>query len=515
MRQITEVLRLNAQGLSYRQISQSVGISASTVQSYLGRAQRAGLSWPLPSDVDDAALESRLFTRTEEELRPGRPEPNWLEVHREHKRGKHVTLQLLHLEYKAVHPDGLSYTQFCVHYRRWRARQDVVMRLEYAAGERMFVDFAGDTVPVTDPETGEIWNAQVFVSVLGASGYLYVEATRSQDLASWLGAHTRAVEFYGGTARAVVPDNLKSGVTVASWYEPELNASYLEWARTYSVAILPARPYRPRDKAAAEVGVQVAERWILAPLRKRQFFSLAELNAAIAEQLRLVNARRFRGQAISRHDLFEELERAALQPLPTTRYEFATWKPARVNIDYHVEFDDHYYSVPYELARQAVEVRATANTVEIMHRGRRVASHARGYGRQRFFTVREHMPAAHRAHLEWTPSKLVAWGATIGPSVAELMETILRTRPHPEHGYRAWLGLMHLGKRYERERMLAACQRALQIGSTSYRSVNAILKNGLDKVPLPLDSDSMAKIVPIQHANLRGAAYYQQSLMEA
>jgi transposase len=331
----------------------------------------------------------------------------------------------------------------------------------------------------------------------------------------WLGAHVRALEWYGGSVRAVVPDNLKSGVTVASWYEPELNPSYLEWARTYSVAILPARPYRPRDKAAAEVGVQVAERWILAPLRKRQFFSLAELNAAIAEQLTLVNARRFRGQTISRRDLFEELERDALQPLPATRYEFATWKPARVNIDYHVEFDARYYSAPYELARQAVEVRATANVVEIIHRGRRVASHARRYDRQRFITVREHMPAAHRAHLEWTPSKLVAWGATIGPSVAELMETILRTRPHPEHGYRACLGLMHLGKRYEPERMLAACQRALLIGSTSYRSVNAILKNGLDKVPLPLESESLAKIVPIRHANLRGAAYYQQALMEA
>jgi len=473
MRQITEVLRLSAQGLSYRQIAQSVGISASTVQSYLERAERAGLSWPLPNDLDDAAIEARLFSRTEEELQPGRPEPDWLAVHRDHKRGKHVTLQLLHLEYKAVHPEGLSYTQFCVHYRRWRARQDVVMRLEYAAGERMFVDFAGDTVPVTDPDTGEVWNAQVFVSVLGASGYLYVEATRRQALASWLGAHVRALEWYGGSAGVVVPDNLKSGVTVASWYEPELNASYLEWARTYSVAILPARPYRPRDKAAAEVGVQVAERWILAPLRKRRFFSLGELNAAIAEQLTLVNNRRFRGQAISRRDLFEELERQALQPLPLTRYEFADWKPARVNIDYHIEFDSRYYSVPYALARQAVEVRATANVVEIFHRGRRVASHVRGCGRQRFFTKPEHMPAAHRAHLEWTPSKLVAWGATIGPSVAELMDTILRSRPHPEHGYRACLGLMHLGKRYAPERMIAACQRALQIGSTSYRSVNA------------------------------------------
>ncbi len=431
MRQVGEVLRLNAQGFSYRRIGQSVGISASTVQGYLERAQQAGLSWPLPEELDEAAIEARLFKRSEEELRSGRPEPNWLEVHRDHKRGKHVTLQLLHLEYKAAHPDGLSYTQFCVHYRRWLGQQDLVMRLEYAAGERMFVDFAGDTVSVTDPETGEVWDAQVFVSVLGASGYLYAEATRSQDLPSWLGAHVRALEFYGGSVRAVVPDNLKSGVTHACWYEPELNPSYLDWARWYGVAVLPARPAHPRDKAAAEVGVQVVERWVLAPLRKRRFFSLQELNAAIAEQVALVNERRFRGQPISRRALFDELERPALQPLPATRYEFATWKPARVNIDYHVEFETRYYSVPYQLARQAVEVRATAGVVEIFHRGRRVTSHTRGYGQKRFFTRPEHMPAAHRAHLEWTPSRLVAWGNTIGPPVAELMQTILDTRPHP------------------------------------------------------------------------------------
>src|SRR5438876_3411427 len=249
MRHISEVLRLAAQGLSQREINTSLGISRTSVRNYLARAEHAGLKWPLPEHLDEAVIEARLFKRTDEGVRSDRPEPYWLEVHHEHKRGKHVTLQLLHLEYKQAHPDGWGYTQFCRHYRRWLGRQDVVMRLEYAAGERMFVDFAGDTVPVTDPETGEIWNAQVFVSVLGASGYLYVEATRSQDLASWLGAHVRALEFYGGPVRAVVPDNLKSGVTVANWYEPELNASYLEWARTYSTAILPARPYRPRDKA--------------------------------------------------------------------------------------------------------------------------------------------------------------------------------------------------------------------------------------------------------------------------
>jgi transposase len=386
------------------------------------------------------------------------------------------------------------------------------MRLEYAAGERMFVDFAGDTVPITDPETGEVWQAQVFVSVLGASGYLYVEATRSQDLASWLGAHVRALAFYSGAPKVIVPDNLKAGVTRACWYEPELNPSYLELARHYGLAVLPTRPAHPQDKGAVEAGVQVVERWVLAPLRKRRFFSLEELNAAIAEQVALVNNRRFRGQPISRQALFEELERPALQPLPATRYEFALWKPARVNIDYHVEFDEHYYSVPYQLARQAVEVRATASIVEVFHRGRRVASHVRGYGRKRFFTLPEHMPAAHRAHLEWTPSRLVAWGASIGPPVAELVEAILNTRPHPEHGYRACLGLMNLVKRYDRERVVAACQRALAIGGTSYRSVEAILKHGLDKVPLA--SEPAAKVVPLQHANLRGAAYYQQRLME-
>jgi transposase len=513
MRHIGEVLRLAAQGLSYHEISRSVGISRTSVHNYLERAHRAGVSWPVAQGLDAAELEARLFQRSAEANRAGRPEPDWLEVRREHKRGKHVTLQLLHLEYKQAHPDGWGYTQFCRHYKRWLERQDVVMRLEYAAGERLFVDFAGDTVPVTDPETGEVWQAQVFVSVLGASGYLYAEATRSQDLASWLGAHVRALEFYGGAPRVVVPDNLKAGVSKACWYEPGLNPSYLDLARWYGLAVLPTRPARPTDKGAVEAGVLTVERWVLAPLRKRRFFSLGELNAAIAERVASVNARPFRGQASSRRALFEELERGALQPLPATRYEFARWKPARVNIDYHVEFETRCYSVPHRLVREAVEVRATASVVEVFHRGRRVASHVREYGRRRFITDPEHMPAAHRAHLEWTPSRLVAWGASVGPPVAELVETILTTRPHPEHGYRACLGLMRLAKRYGHERLVAACQRALATGGTSYTSVDAILKHDLDRVPLVVEPTT--NVVPIRHANLRGAAYYQQLLLEA
>lgn len=514
MRRITEVLRLAAQGLSYRQIGQSVGISASTVQGYVARAKRAGVSWPLPEEVDADALEARLFKRGEDDCRPGRrPEPDWREVHRERTRGKHVTLQLLHLEYKQAHPDGWGYTQFCAHYHRWLERQDLVMRFEYPAGERMFVDFCGDTLPITDPETGEVWQAQVFVSALGCSGYMFVEATGSQDLASWLSAHVHALELYGAAPKVVVPDNLKSGVTKACWYDPDLNPSYLEWAQFFNVSILPCRPYHPRDKAAVEAAVQVAERWVLAPLRKRKFFSLGEANAAIAEQVRIVNNRRFRGQDLSRRVLFEQVERPALTALPTGRYEFATWKPAKVNIDYHVELDNHYYSVPHQLVHEAVEIRATARVVEIFGKGRRVASHVREYGRKRFITKPEHMPASHRAHLEWTPSKLVAWGASVGPPVAELITTILTTRPHPEHGYRACLGLKRLAKQYGPERLSAACQRALAIRGASYTSVHSILNKGLDQVPTV--ADSPPNVVPLVHPNLRGTAYYQQLLLEA
>lgn len=508
MRQIREVLRLHAQGLSRHQISQSLGLSRTSVQNYLARAHGAGLRWPLPDELDDATIEAQLFARDADVSRPGRPEPDWATVHRERKRGKHVTRQLLWLEYKADHPEGLGYTQFCTHYRAWLKRQDVVMRFEYTAGERLFVDFAGDTTPVTDPETGEIGQAQVFVAALGASGYLYVEATRGQDLGSWLGAHVRTFEAFGGAPRVVVPDNLKAGVTKACWYDPELNPSYLDLAQHYGVAVLPTRPGHPRDKAAVEAAVQVVERWVLAPLRKRPFFSLEELNAALAEQTAIVNDRPFRGASLSRRALFDEVERATLQPLPSTRYTFARWKTARVNIDYHVEYERDYYSVPYQLVRETVEVRASATIVELFHRGRRVASHARGTGRRRYITNPEHMPASHRAHLEWSPSRLVSWAKSIGPSVGEVVETILRTRPHPEHGYRASLGLMRLVRRYGADRVRAACARALAINGASYRSVEAILQSGLDRVPLP---SQPAAVAPLRHVNLRGAAYYQQA----
>ncbi len=378
-----------------------------------------------------------------------------------------------------------------------------MLRLEYAAGERMFVDFSGDRMPVTDPTTGEVTFFEIFVAVLGASGMLYVEATRGQDLKSWLLAHVRAYEAYGGVPRVTVPDNLKSGVTKACWYDPEVNPSYLQLARHFNTVILPTRTAKPRDKAAAEAGVLVVERWVLAPLRNHRFFGGGELNRAIGRELTKVNGREFRGQPTSRRDLFLEIERPALQPLPPSRYEFTEIKKATANIDYHVEFDHHFYSVPYQLVRQRVEVWATATTIEIDHRNRRVASHAREYGRRRYITDPSHRPASHRAHLEWTPSRLIKWAGGISPAAAEVAERILLSKPHPEHGYRACLGLMNLAKRYTPTRVAAACERALAMNATSCTSVKSILAQNLDRLPLPSVQLSLVPPPPA-HENLRG-----------
>lgn len=509
MKKIREVLRLKAAGLNIREVAAGTGAARTTVYEYLVRAEGAGLSWPLPDDLDDEALEARLFPPATADLARRRPVPDWREVHRELRSSKHVTLRLLWLEWKEGHPDGWGYSQFCAHYESWLGGQDVVMRLSYPAGERMFVDFSGDKVPFVDPATGEVAEAEVFVSVLGASGMLYVEATRDQGLPSWLMAHVHAFEAYGGVTVAITPDNLKSGVTKASYYDPELNRSYSDLAEHYGTAILPTRAYRPRDKAAVEAGVQVVERWVLAPLRKHTFFSLGELNKAIREKVAELNERAFRGEPTSRRELFCELERPALKPLPATRYELAEWKRVTVNIDYHVEYSDssgrHYYSVPYTLVHQKLEVRATQSTVEAYKGGRRVASHPREHGRRRYITEPAHMPPSHRAHLEWTPSRLVDWARTVSPHAAALAEKILSSKPHPEHSYRACLGLMSLAKRYGNERLGAACERALASGAISYTSVKSILAQNLDRAPLQAPSAAPA---PAEHDNLRGAAYY-------
>jgi transposase len=509
MRKTTEVLRLHAEGFSQRQIAASAGVGKTTVAEYLARAEAAGISWPLPEGMDATALDAALFPAVAaEQVEAGRPVPDWREIHRQLKDPRHhVTLRLLWMEWKADNPEGWNYSQFCHHHRVWLGGQDVVMRLSYAGGQRMFVDFSGDKARYVDPSTGEVVEAEVFVSVLGASGLIYAEATRAQDLDSWLGAHINAWQAYGGVATVTVPDNLKSGVTKACWYDPEVNPSYLELANHFNTVVLPTRTAKPRDKAAVEAGVLAVERWVLAPLRNRTFHSLAELNAAIAERVAALNARTFRGEPTSRTELFAELERDHLGPLAKTRFELAHWKSATVHVDYHVDAGDgHYYSVPYRYVRRRVEVRMTSSTVEVFLSTTRIASHAREHGRRRYVTDPAHMPASHRAHAEWTPERLVAWAGKISDSTAALVEAVLASRPHPEHAYRATLGIIGLAKKYGNDRVDAACARALAAGAVSYTSVKSILAENLDRLPLP-DAAPPAPPPP-DHDNLRGADYY-------
>lgn len=508
MRKIKEVLRLHlGEGLSRRQVSRATGLPYTTVVDHLARARRAGLTWPLPDDMDDAALESRLFTRTAIPAAAARPLPDWAELDRELRSKKNITLALLHLEYKERHPDGYQYTQFCRHYHAWRGKVDLVMRQEHRAGEKCFVDWAGQTVPIIDPRSGAVaFEAAVFVAVLGASNHTYAEAFPSQELEHWISGHVHAFEAWGACPRIVVPDNPRTGVTKAHRYEPILNATYTEMAAHYGTAVIPARPYKARDKAKAEAGVQVVQRWILARLRKRRFFSLAELNAAIKELLAGLNRKPFKKLPGSRQSVFEGIDRPALRALPATRYEFALWRTATVNLDYHVEADHHYYSVPYQLAREVVDVRLSTSTVEVFRKGRRVASHLRSGLRGRHTTASEHMPESHRRHLEWTPTRIVRWAEGTGPQTAALVSAVMESRPHPEQGYRSCLGIMRLGKRYGDDRLEAACTRALAVSALSYRSVESILRTGLDRQPLP---EATALPAARTHEFVRGPDYYR------
>jgi len=503
---IKEVLRLHALGLSQRQIALSCAVGQATVSDYLKAAAAVGLKWADVADWDDDRL--RKAVAPSRETHPGRthpPEPDYAAILHELQTNKHVTLQLLWEEYREQNPDGYRYSRYCDLYRGWLRRRQVVLRHEHRAGEKLFVDYAGATIPIHNAGTGEVWPAALFVAVLGASSYTYAEASQSQGLADWIGAHMRAFEFMGGVPEIVVPDNLKSGVTKACRYEPSVNRTYEEMAAHYSVAVLPARPLKPRDKAKVEAGVLLAERWILAVLRKRKFFTLAELNQAISQLLVKLNDRPFRKRQGSRRSQFELLDKPVLRALPAERYQYGDWETHRVNIDYHVAFDHHWYSVPYQFTQQQVEVRATAATVEIFHRSVRVASHARSHLVDHATTLTEHRPKAHQRHLEWTPSRLVDWAKTMGPATADLFERIIAVKRHPEQGYRSCLGILRLGKQYSSQRLEAAARRAIALNACSYPSVKSILQRNLDSQSIEPAAQPKP---PLDHPNIRGAEYF-------
>ena len=507
MRKIREVLQLrHEQGLSHQAVARACDVGVGTVNRYLRRAAECGLGWPLPADLDDGTLEARLFPRAAPVR--DRVRPDCAHIHRELKRDG-VTLQLLWEEYAQVYPDGYRYTQFCGIYRQWARRLRPSMRQVHRAGEKTFIDFSGKRPALVDRHTGELRRVELFVAVLGASGFTYAEATATQQLPDWVDAHVRMVEYFGGATALWVPDQLKSAITRPCRYEPDVNRTYEDLADHYGAVVVPARPRKPRDKAAAENSVLLVQRWILARLRDQTFFELGALNRAIRVLLDALNDRPLKKLGVSRRALYEQLDRPALRPLPATRYVLARWKRCRVNIDYHVELDRHLYSVPYQLVREQVEVRYTAATVEVIFKGRRVASHPRRHDR-RTSTVAEHMPSAHRAHAEWTPSRLIGWAEKVGPATARLVTRILES-PHPEQGYRTVLGIMRLGRRHGDARLDAASARALAIGSYHYRTVKNILAAGQDRLPL----EPPAETTPTpNHTNIRGADYYAATTRE-
>jgi transposase len=503
MRKIRELLRLRFESrLPQRAIAESLGLSQGAISTYLSRARAAGIVWPIPGELDDAELEALLFPPPPGTPAEQRPMPDWAWVRRELRRAN-VTLALLWEEYRAGAPDGFGYSWFCDLYRGWAGRLKPTMRQVHLADEKLYVDFAGRTAEVIDGLSGEIIPVQIFVAVLGASSFTYAEAVWSQKLPDWIAAHVHAFAYFGGAARQTVSDNLKAGIIKACFHEPMVNRTYADMARHYRTAIVPARPYKPRDKAKVEIGVQVVGRWILARLRHRRFFSLAELNAAVRALLDDLNNRLMRGWGASRRTLYKQLDQPALIPLPPIPYEYAEWKRCRVGLDYHVEIAKHYYSVPYQLLRQEVEARITVATVEIFYRGKRIASHQRSLHPHRPSTLADHMPSAHRRYRDWTHERIRREAASIGLDTAALIDVILRSRPHPEQGFRSCIGILGLVKRFGAERVDAACARALVLGTRSYSSVAAILKNGREHAP------TAAVEAPILiHENIRGPGYY-------
>ena len=502
MHKVKDVLRMHFQAqLSCRQIARALSLSRAGVRVTIERATAAGLTWPLP--VTDAELESRLYPPPEPDSML-RPVPDWAKVRSELGR-KHVTRRLLWEEYRVSYPDGFGYSQYCDRYRQWRLHVDPVMRIERKAGEKLFVDWSGDAIGVIDPKTGEIHETQLFVAVLGTSSYLYAEATWTQQLQDWIMVHVRALEFLGGSPKLLIPDNTLTAVKRPCYYEPTIHRSYADFAAHYGMAILPTRVRKPRDKAAAETGILHAQRRILARLRNRQFFSLAELNEAIASEVDAINEAPFQKLEGSRKSQFEEIDRPALMPLPQAPYEYAEWLSSRAGVNYHIEVEKHFYSVPHPLMRRKLNVRLTASVVEVFYRSERVASHRRSFIKYGYTTVAEHMPTNHRFYAEWNPERIQKWAGSVGESVAEVCGQIMRTRPHPEQGFRACLGIMRLAKHYENERTEAACQRALVAGTVSYRSIESILRRGLDR--LPLFSTTTPEPLP-NHEHIRGPQYY-------
>ena len=503
MKKIREVIRLRlSHGSSVRQIAAACGIGRGTVSEYLARIESSGLTWPSAGDLTEAQLAARLFPAAGAQATPSIPMPDWSNVRRELSR-KGVTLKLVWEEYRREHPGGYCYSRYARHYRKWRQESSLSMRQVHEAGEKLFVDWAGQTVGIVDAKTGEVWQAQVFVAAQGSSQHTFAKAYETQQQRCWLNAHVEAFEFYGGLNQIVVPDNPKTGVDRACRYEPVLNQSYAELARFYDIAVLPARARKPKDKAKVENAVQQVERWVLAPLRDRRFFSLSEANQAIALLVEELGDKVMKGPGLSRRQLFEAEDKPAMRPLPEGRWHYAEWKRAKVGPDYHVEAEGHFYSVPFTSVGSQLDVRISLGTVEMYADGERIASHRRSLSRRGFTTDPSHMPEGHRAHADWTPERIVRWAQTVGPSTAAFCQALMNSRAHPEQGFRPCIGTLRLEAKFGKERLEAACGKAASLGSLSCQSVKSILDKKLEAV-----QETPNLFALPSHENVRGKEYY-------
>lgn len=507
MRHIKAILRLHFESnLSQHQIAACLKLSVGVVNKYLNRALALGLTWPLPQEYEDEVRLKRYLRPPKSTSVLSCSQIDFSKIHQELKR-KGVTLQLLWEEYLPTLPTPLSYSHFCLQYREWKKCQPQSMRQTHKAGDKVFVDYAGQTIDIIDPDTGEIRSAQIFVGVLGASNYTFVEATWTQQLPDWIGSHRRMLEFFGGVPKLIVPDNLKSAISKACRYEPDVNPTYADFIDYYGTAVLPARPGKPKDKSKVENAVLVTERWILARLRHHTFFGLAELNQAIRKLLQDLNQRTFKKMPGSRHSLFLELDKPALKALPHYPYELAYFKKAKVHIDYHVELEGHYYSVPYQWIGQIVELRYTEKYLEVWHHGKRIALQVRNFKKGAHTTLKEHMPKAHQKHMEWSPGRFLNWSSQIGPGTTRLVKYLLESKTHPEQGYRSCLGLLSLSKQFGPLRLEKACQRAWELGTKTRRSVESMLTHQLEDKPIHQKTDVDATLFS-GHSNIRGKQYY-------
>jgi len=503
MKKLQEVARLYLElRLGVRPIARACNISTSTASVYVEKLRELNVPYHEIEEMGEDALFDLLFPK--EEKTSSKPLPDFAYLARELAK-KGVTLQLLYEEYKKENPDGYERTRFYHLYHVWSRKAEPVMRFTHKAGEKMFVDFSGDKPVYQDP-AGRTVEAELFVSVLGASSYIFAHATAGQTVESFVDCNMRAFEYYGGCPACLIPDNMKAAVTHACYYDPEINRTLASMARHYNIAVIPTRTAKPKDKAKVENAVLQAQRRIIAVLRNRTFFGLDELNNAIAEEVKKLNERPMAGIEKSRYDLFTEIEKPALKALPEERFAIASWKKAKVHIDYHVAIEKTYYSVPYTLIGQSVDIRCTPSIIEIYHKSKRVASHMRSNKPGAFVTENLHMPNEHRQYLEWTPERIKLWGEKIGPHTKSLMEAIMERRTHPEHGFRSCLGLIRLSRTYSPERLEKACKRALEIEAYNYRSVKSLLAMKLEETVVEISE----RAIPF-HANIRGGDYYREA----